>query len=302
MASKAFMEHKKQFQQGPLPQEFDMELIPEKYRNLGVPVLPPDPGYEAKVPEGYEGGEVEIKGVKGLQVKKAGLSEKVAHMHIHGGGFTIGTAMKNGDLLAHFSEKTNLPGYSVEYRMGPYYKHPAALEDCENFYLGLLEQGYEQVVVGGESAGAALTLSLVHDLKAKGLPLPPVIWCSSPPVDQDYDHEEIFKPDGLLDSAEAIRQVYFAGSNMKDPLVSPIYGDLSGFPPMVIQAGEDESLAAGIVRFVERACRAGNEVHFTFGKEMLHTFAIDYEIYPEAAYAMDEITNFINHCLKLQGE
>ncbi len=300
MASKEFQAYKKQFREGPPPQEFSPESIPEEYRNLGVPMLPPDISFEAEIPEGYEGSAVTIGGVKGLYVTKAGLNTKVAHMHIHGGGYTVGTAMRNGELLAHFIEKTGLPGYSVEYRMGPYYQHPAGLEDCLHFYLGLLEQGYEKIVVGGESAGAALTLCLVHYLKQKNLPLPAVIWCSSPPVDQYFDEEELYRQDMFVDTAPAIRKVYFEGTDRKDPLASPIYGDLSGFPPMVIQAGEEESLSAGVVRFVEKACKAGNEVHFTFGKEMQHTFAMDYKLYPEAEYAMNEITNFIQFQLKLQ--
>lgn len=294
MSSKEFQEYRKQFREGPPPQEFLPESIPEEYRSLGVPMLPPDISFEPEIPEGYEGAAVTIGGVKGLYVTKPGLSKKVAHMHIHGGGYTVGTAMRSGELLAHFIEKTGLPGYSVEYRMGPYHQHPAGLEDCLNFYRGLLDQGYEKIVVGGESAGASLTLCLVHCLKQKGLPLPAVIWCSSPPVDQYFDEEELYLRDMFVDTAESIRKVYFEGTEREDPLASPIYGDLSGFPPMVIQAGEQESLSAGVVRFVEKACRAGNEVHFTFGKEMLHTFALDYKLYPEAEYAMNEITNFIS--------
>ncbi len=302
MASKEFQEYKKQFKPGPPPQGPDQDMIPEEYRKLGVPMLPPNCSFEAEVPEGYEGGEVRIGGVKGLYITKEGLSSKIAHMHIHGGGFTVGTAMKSGELLAHFLEKTGLPGYSVEYRMGPYHKHPAGLEDCLQFYLGLLEAGYEKIVVGGESAGAGLTLSLVHALKQKGLQLPAVIWCSSPPVDQNFDLEELYLRDMFTETAVAIRKAYFEGADIKDPLASPIYGDLSGFPPMVIQSGEAESLSAGIVRLVEKACRAGNEVHFTFGKEMPHTFALDYKLYPEAEYAMNEITNFIRFQLDLQAK
>ena len=95
-------------------------------------------------------------------------------------------------------------------------------------------------------------------------------------------------------------EAYVGDADPKDPRISPIYGDFSDFPPAFIQAGSGESLAAGALRIVDRLVRVGNEVHFTFGKGMPHTFAMDYAIYPEAENAMNEILTFVSNTLDLQ--
>ena len=97
-----------------------------------------------------------------------------------------------------------------------------------------------------------------------------------------------------------LAEAYAGDADPTDPRLSPIYGDFHDFPPTFIQAGSAESLSAGALRIVNKLVRAGNEVHFTFGKGMPHTFAMDYPIYPEAENAMNEILVFINNVLNLQ--
>lgn len=275
--------------------------IPEKFADLGVPMMAPDAmPQEPVIPEGYTGGKVTVGGVTGIHVTKEGLRKDCCHLYIHGGGFTLGSAMTAGDTLAHFIEATGLEGYAVEYRLAPYHKFPAAVDDCVDFYKGLLEMGYKRIVVGGESAGAGLTLSLTHALKMAGLPLPAALWCSSPVDDMCYDQRELYKKDMFVDSCEGIRRAYVGDADLTDPRVSPIYGDFTDFPPMFVQAGGGESLSAGAIRIVEKAAKANCEVLLHFGKDMPHTFAMDYQFYPEARNAMEEFTTFINHVLDME--
>ena len=265
---------------------------------MGVPMVGPD--YvppEPVIPQGYTGGKVNVGGVDGLHITRPGTRKGMAHMHIHGGGFTIGSAMVNGELLAEFLEGTGLEGYSVEYALAPWHPFPQGLNDCLNFYKGLLDMGYETIVVGGESAGGGLTLSLVHALKEEGLPLPAAIWCSSPAVDLCFDKEELYSRDAFLETSEGIRQAYARGEHLKDPKASPVCGDFTGFPPMYLQTGGGESLSASIVRLAAAAMKANNEVYLHFGQDMLHTFALDYKSYPEARNAMDDLITFINRTL-----
>jgi acetyl esterase/lipase len=251
------------------------------------------------IPEGFVGEKVTVGGVPGLRVAGENPRTDAVHMHIHGGGFTMGTAMDSAPLLAQFAKGTGLVGYSVEYRLAPWHPFPAGLEDCIAFYQGLLDLGYQKIVVGGESAGGTLTLSLVHALKQRGLPLPVCIWCSSPAADQNYDKNPVYLRDMFLETAEGVRKGYVRDADVEDPLVSPVYGDFHDFPPMFLQAGSGESLGAGVVRVALKAIEAGCEVHLHYGKEMPHTFALDYEHYPEARFAMDEFTEFVNRSLEL---
>jgi acetyl esterase/lipase len=268
--------------------------------DFGVPVLPPD--YvppEPVIPAGCTGGKVTVGGVTGLHVTMPGVREKAALLYLHGGGFTIGSAMTAGPLLKLFAERAGLEGYAVEYGLAPYHPFPEGVEDCVAFYKGLLDMGYTKIVVGGESAGAGLTLSLALALKDRGLPRPVALWCSSPVEGVGPAQGEAYIQDFLADSTDKIRAVYAPDADPCDPLLSPICGDFTGLPPMILQAGGGESLAAGAVRLAEKAARANVEVVLHFGQDMPHTFAMDYALYPEAAYAMDEILAFVRQWLEL---
>ncbi len=311
MPSQAFLKYQNEFPAGPPTEDgpggsfnpggpIGGPGIPEEYDGLGVPMLPPDyEPPEPTVPAGFTGGKVTIGGVNGLHITRAGTKAGACHLYIHGGGFTLGSAMTAGETLAHFLEETGLEGYAVEYRLAPYHKFPAAVEDCLAFYKGLLAMGYETIVVGGESAGAGLTLSLTHALKMEHLPLPKALWCASPVDDMCYDQRELYKTDMFVDSCEGIRKAYVGDADPTDPRISPIYGDFTGFPPMFIQAGGGESLAAGAIRIVQKAAKANCEVLLHFGQDMPHTFAMDYKFYPEARNAMKEFTTFIVNTLEL---
>lgn len=275
--------------------------IPEEYAHLHVPMMPPDyASPDPEIPEGYQGGKVTINNVPGMHLTREGVREKAALLYIHGGGFTIGSGMTAAPILKHFLEHTNLEGYSVDYALAPYKKFPVQVNQCVDFYRGLLDMGYERIVVGGESAGACLTLNLIHALKMEKLPLPAAIWCSSPLDNIRFDQEELFIQDMFTASNGDVMEAYVGDADPKDPRISAIYGDYTEFPPAFIQAGSAESLAAGALRIVEKIVRSGSEVHFTFGKGMPHTFAMDYVLYPEAENAMNEILTFVNNTLDLK--
>ena len=312
MPSKAFLAYQKNIPTAP-PSSMDgpgipgmgpgpaAAPIPEEFAHLKVPMVGPDyQSPEPEIPAGYEGGRIELNGVPGMLLTRAGVREKAAFLYIHGGGFTLGSGMTAASLLQHILEKTGLAGYSVDYSLAPYKKFPTQMDEIVAFYKGMLDSGIERIVVGGESAGAGLTVSLVMALKMENLPLPAAIWASSPVDDIRYDQQETFIRDMFTDSCADMIEAYVGNADPKDPRISPIYGDFSGFPPAFIQAGSAESLSAGALRIVDKLVRAGNEVHFTFGKGMPHTFAMDYAIYPEAENAMNEILTFINNTLDLQ--
>ena len=232
MPSKEFLDFQSQIPTmppiGDLPGGPIQENIPPEFASLGVPILPPDyTSPEPVIPSDFFGGKTEVNGVPGLHVMRGDVRAGCAHLYIHGGGFTIGSAMTSGEFLAYFLEKTGLEGYAVEYRLAPYHPFPAAITDCLEFYQGLLNMGYDRIVVGGESAGASLTLGLVHALKMENLPLPAAIWCSSPVDDISYGERETYKTDMFTECSEGVRKAYAPDGDLKDPRISPIYGDFS---------------------------------------------------------------------------
>jgi acetyl esterase/lipase len=302
MPSKAFLAYQQNIPTAPPTMDVPGgAAIPPEYADLGIPMVPPD--YvppEPEIPQGYQGGKVTVNGVDGLHLTRAGVREKCALMYLHGGGFTIGSAMNAGDILAHFIDETRLEGFAVEYSLAPYAKFPVPVNQCVDFYKGLLDQGYEKIVIGGESAGAGLTISVTHAIRSAGLPQPAALWCSSPVDNIRFDLEEIWRQDMFTSTSAGLQKAYAGDADPKDPGLSPIYGDFSNFPPMFIQAGSAESLSAGAIRLVTATAKAGSEVLLHFGRDMPHTFAMDYKLYPEAANAMREFTTFVNNVLDLE--
>lgn len=312
MPSKEYLAFQDRFNNLP-PDEFPpgfnpggpMQGGPNHYpgAELGVPVFPKD--YRApvgEIPEGATGEEIYLNGVRGLHLTTPHVKPKCAFLYLHGGGFTIGSAMTGGPLMKLFADRCGLEGYACDYRLAPWYKHPAEVEDAVEFYKGLLELGYEHIVVGGESAGATLTLCLTFALKEQGLPLPKVLWCSSPPSELEWYKKELYHMDFFADSGEKVKAAYAPDADPKDPLVSPYYGDFAGMPPMMIQTGGGESLGAGAVQLAVQAAKANCEVVLHYGQSMPHTFAMDYLYYPEAANAMEEILTFVNQRLAIAME
>lgn len=285
MTSKAFTQYNNNIRKSPPPGHLKMHGIPVYQENYQFPT--------AKLPENYEGGEIFIRNIRGYQLSKKGVRQDCIMLYIHGGGFTIGSVMDRIPFLQQFVDKCNIACFGVEYSLAPWHPFPQGLEDCLQFYEGLIDAGNKKIIVGGESAGASLTLSVALALKIRGIPLPAALWCSSPLDDAEWFKKECYTHDFFSDCAEKVLELYAPDADRKNPLLSPIYGNFHGMPPMIIQTGGGESLAAGAVRLAQKAAAANVEVVLHFGKDMPHTFAKDYPYYPEAADALDEIAAFL---------
>ena len=258
----------------------------------------PDP----VLPDGYSGGTVCIGGVRGVLVTKAGVRPKVASLHIHGGGWTDGDPTMRIPMITHLCDGVNVDSYSVAYGLAPWHPYPEGLNDCIAFYKGLLDMGYEQILVGGESAGAHLSLCLTLALMQENIQLPTAVWCSSPPASMWFDEEKCYIQDELSSGGKNMRELYAPNGDRNDPLLNPIMGDFHGFPPLLIQCGGKESLSAGAVALAEKACEAGTEVVLHFAQGMTHCFPDPMAPYPEATDGAAEIVAFYNRILNLTDQ
>jgi epsilon-lactone hydrolase len=261
--------------------EWLVPTMPEGFE----PVMPP-------LPSGFVGEKVMVNGVKGVRVTAPGVKKGRVFMHIHGGGFTIGSAVFGVPFMLYLVKALLTECYSVEYSLAPKHKFPTPINECLAFYQGLLEKGYEKIVIGGESAGATLSIAVTHAIKDKKLHLPAAVIALSPVGDLS-PHAKGYTNDMFVEMAPVIAKVYVGSADLKNPYISPLYGDFKNFPPLLLQAGGGESLAADSVNLAEAAAKADVEVLLHIWQGMGHCFAQEFGNYPEADSAMQEIVRFI---------
>ena len=197
---------------------------------------------------------------------RAGRLAEVAYMDIHGGGFVQGggEACKYTGMAR--AADYGFEVYSVDYRMLPDHPYPAPLDDCVAAYKHVLEK-YKpaNIVVGGASAGGNLAATLMLRARAEGLPLPAGLMLMTPVVDmtgagdsrQTNRYVDVVIGDGYQPKPRVANMEYGSNADRKDPLVSPIYGDVSNFPPTFLSTGTRDLLLSDTVRMHRRLRAAG---------------------------------------------
>lgn len=229
-------------------------------------------------------------------------SDKVI-LQLHGGGY-IG-AFKNiyrtmAGLYGEVSCGADV--LSIDYRVGPEFKHPAALEDALCAYDWLLDNSYteDKIVLAGDSAGGGLAMALCHLLKDKGRKLPSAIVAMSPWTDllstgasykDNYDVDPVFGNDS---SNLIYDNPYVEDTDKSDKYISPLYGDFEGFPPMLIQVGSNEMLLDDSRLVAEKAKEAGVQVKLSIYEGMFHVFQMGAKLMPESMKAWNEVSKFFD--------
>lgn len=221
-------------------------------------------------------------------------------LYLHGGAFITETPVFHGALLARICRETRARGLMVSYRLAPEHPYPAALDDCVEAYRWLLAQGLDatRIIVAGDSAGGNLTLALMLRLRDEGLPLPAGAVALSPVADLTFSGDSVQRNDGVddmfsADLLDALVPVYLAQRDLRThPHVSPVFGDCSGLPPLLLIVGSTELLLDDSVRVAQRW--PGSTLLVWHG--MPHVFA-GFDFLPEAREATQRIGHFIRACL-----
>lgn len=218
-------------------------------------------------------------------------------LYLHGGGFVYGLSPLHVEMLAYLAQKMNVRILAVEYRLAPEHPFPAALDDCVAAYRWLLKQGFpaHKIAVAGDSAGGNLTITMMMKLRADGDPLPAAGACLSPVADlsEKADRPQGFKDPLLPDRAiKTYTESYVAQHDAHDPLISPVYGDFHGLPPLLVHVGEEEILCADAVRVDELAKSAGVDVRLEVYPRMWHVWQIYLQL-PQAVQSLDDIAQFL---------
>ena len=220
-------------------------------------------------------------------------------LYLHGGGYAIGCINSHRDLLARLCIASGMRVLAVEYRLAPEHPFPAQLDDAKRVYRWLVQrQGLDpkRIVIGGESAGAGLTLSTLCSLRDQDIPLPAAAvllsgWfdlsARSPSMQMNSPYDFVTQL-----GIRAMAKRYAPRTEYSNPLVSPIRADLSGLPPLLIQVGAAETLLDDSIRVADSARRAGTEVSLEVWPDMIHAWHLLAPIVEEGRRAISGIGAF----------
>lgn len=227
-----------------------------------------------------------------------GAPEEEAILYFHGGAYMAGSIVSTRPLAVDFAQATGRNVLSFEYRLAPEHPYPAALEDGLAAYRYALSLGLHpsRIAFVGDSAGGGLELATALRARQEGLPLPAAIAALSPWVDltlSDASYEENQQLDPLLERKKLLRAaMYYAyGRYLKDPLISPVYANFSGFPPTLIHVGTHELLLGEARRLAAAMRRDGADVLLSEWKGMWHVFHV-FDV-PESHAAIRGIADYL---------
>jgi monoterpene epsilon-lactone hydrolase len=283
--------------QGGLDTTGDVQTLRDAFNDLmaRVPVAPD-----------IEQHPVEIGGVDGIEVVIQGNAAENVILYFHGGVYVIGTAVATVPLVGDLIRRTGTKAITLDYRLGPEHPYPAAVQDARAAYEGLLAQGVPpgQIALAGESAGGGLVVATLLALREAGTPLPSCGFLMSPYVDLTLSGESlaekqavdaVLTPDGL----RARIPDYVGRADASDPYISPIFGDLSGLPPLLIQVGSHEILLSDALRLAARAALADVQVTLEVTPGVPHVFQGFAGLLDEAGTALDRASDYLKTQLGL---
>ncbi|AYN96980.1 alpha/beta hydrolase [Pseudomonas sp. LTJR-52] len=241
-----------------------------------------------------------IGSIEGLWVDAPHLNSGRILLYLHGGAYVFGGSTSYRSLGAALANTCQAPCFIPDYRLAPEHPYPAAVNDVLTVYQDLLNQGYEasHISLIGDSAGGGLSLALLVSAREKGLPLPGNVVLLSPWADLAMTGESLTRQaerDPLLTEAGLRKSslLYLKDLPPDTPLASPLYSDLTGLPPMLIQVGSREILLSDAVRIAERAGLVDVSVELSIWPGMVHVWQLFSAHLSEARLALNAIGRFV---------
>lgn len=253
-----------------------------------------------KLPPHVSIAQAVVGGVRGEVVRGAKCDETGAILYLHGGAFVAGSPATHRALTWRLADGVGVPVHAVDYRLAPEHRFPAGLDDVVAAYRGLLDAGISpgRIGVAGDSAGGNLTLALAHRVAAAGLPMPAALVCLSPATELGVSLES-HTSNGASDAMFVpalmgkVAPLYCTPDEAQTPFVSPLRGELAGFPPTLIQCSEIEMLRDDGVLMAKRLREAGVEVELDVWPRVYHVWQLSADILPEARDAVAKIVAFL---------
>jgi acetyl esterase/lipase len=245
-----------------------------------------------------------LGGVPTAEITVDGVEPQHVVLYFHGGVYVLGDAFQSAGLAAQVGRRTQAKVISVDYPLAPEHPYPAAVDDALAAYRALLDNGTapSDIVFAGESAGGGLAVATLVNARDHGLPWPAAAFLMSP-------YADLTLAGGTMDTKRAVdvlmsRELlqprvsdYTAGQDAALGLISPVFADLSGLPPLVIQAGTHEVLLDDAVRLARQAATADVQVTLDITPGVPHVFQTFYPILDEAAAALDRAGRLLSEQL-----
>ena len=229
-----------------------------------------------------------------------GARADAAVLYLHGGGYVIGSPRSHRHLAAAIGRAASSPVLLPDYRLAPECPYPAAVDDAVAAYRWLLAEAIPpaRIVIAGDSAGGGLTVATLLALRDAGVPLPAAGVCISPWVDLtcgggSYTTRAAVDPIVTREGVGAMATAYLAGKDPKTPVASPLFADLHGLPPLLIQVGDAEVLLDDAVLLAERARKAGVDATLDVWDAMIHVWHWFFPMLDEGQAAIDRIGEFV---------
>lgn len=243
---------------------------------------------------------VDAGGVPAEWITTPGVVAERVICYLHGGGYVMGSINTHREMVSRLSRAASARVLILDYRLAPENPFPAAVDDSTAAYRWLLSVGVDpaRLVIAGESAGGGLTVATLVALRDAGESLPRAGICLSPWVDLECLGESMvtkaeIDPVLTRDSTLMLAKAYLGDTDPRTPLASPLYADLTGLPPLLIQVGTAEVLFDDATRLADRARAAGVDVILEPWDDMIHMWHSLAAILPEGEQAIDRIGEFI---------
>ncbi|MSR83017.1 MAG: alpha/beta hydrolase [Candidatus Latescibacteria bacterium] len=278
---------------GAVGNEFDLDGL---RRGMGTRQAPANPDVECI--------RSQIDGIPCEWVVAPGADPNLRLLYLHGGGFVAGSAANYLPLAAHLSAAAQCAVLLPDYRLAPEHPFPAAIEDCIRAHEQIIVSGpYGQAparatFIAGDSAGGSLTLATLLALRDRRRPLPLAGMPLSACTDLTLASESIRSEEDPICSARCMpvfADLYLGETDPRNPLASPVFGDFTGIPPLLVQVGEHEMLRDDSIRVAAKARADGVEVTLEVWPGMVHVFQI--RELPESQEAIEHLAGFMRSCL-----
>lgn len=254
----------------------------------------------AKIPEGIRIIKEKINDidVEWLIPEKGAMDQVI--VYFHGGGLNQGSIITHRKLCAYVALYTGKRVLVHDYPLAPEHPYPAALNASTGLYLTLLMRGFdsEKIIFGSDSSGSTLSLATMLQLRDQKEPLPGASFHFSPMIDYSLSGESLEErkdrePQLFIEDLEMTADFYCEASVRKEPYVSPVFGDFTGFPPMLIHVGSEEMLWSDAERLAQQSKDNGVHVAFKSWEGLWHVFQSKAETVPESRESLKETAIFL---------
>jgi acetyl esterase/lipase len=250
-----------------------------------------------KFPKSVQSESITIEHVPAELIIPPKADTRSALLYLHGGGYAMGSIKSHRATAGQMAEAGKIHTLIIDYRRPPENPFPAALEDALTAYHWLQKNGYERIIIAGDSAGGGLALSTAISLRDNQAAMPLQVICLSPVIDVECTGESMItnaRRDPWLSADMKILFNYYVGqNNPRNPLISPLYADFTKLPPIMVHVGTDEVLLSDATRLAEKAKDAGVDVQIKIWPEMWHIFPFFAPFVPESSQAIIEIGDVI---------